>query len=192
LPSVAAFLLVTLLILAAQVGAADNDAAARPPELTVLDRWVGEWDMEAQIKSNAFFPAGSKSTFKATIRWAINDRFVRCEADGSGSQGERKFKDAFSWVCTWDPNSKTYVSVVFWANVAPGGDAQWGGGDRATGTWDEAAKTLTTRSGDLGGGMRSKGVTKWIDADHHEFVTRLTDANGKLVMEMAGKAARRK
>src|SRR3954469_613395 len=117
-PVVVACVLVTAFfgVPARVTAAADNDAADRPAELKVLDRWIGEWDMEASVKPNEFFPQGSKTIFKTTIRWAINDRFIRCEAEGNGAQGERKSKESFSWVCTWDPNAKSYTSVVFWAN----------------------------------------------------------------------------
>ena len=174
-------------------GADDAAAAAadRPAELKVLDRWVGEWDMEASIKPNEFMPQGSKSTYATTIRWAINGRFLRCDAEGSGSQGDRKFKDAFMWVASFDPNLKAYTSTVFWANVGGGGPDMWGGGLRGVGKWDEAAKTLTIVT-NHDNGVVDTSVTTWADADHHGFVSSMKDQAGKVVMEMSGKATRRK
>src|SRR6267142_3908583 len=75
----------------------------RPAELKVLDRWVGDWDMEVTVKPGAANPQGSKSMFKSGIRWALNDRFLICEAKGEGTSGEHKFADAFIWICTHDP-----------------------------------------------------------------------------------------
>ena len=91
------------------------------------------------------------------------------------------------------PRAKTYVSTVFWANVDPNdGAGAWGGGLRGTGTWDEQAKTLTIRTADPDVGLFSSGVTTWTDADTHEWVSTMTDATGKVVMQMTGRAKRRK
>ena len=139
----------------------------RPAELKALDRWVGEWEMEVSVKPAAWLPQGSRSTFKATTRWTLNGRVLQCDANGEGTAGERKFKDAFMWLITYDPGARTYVSTVFWSNI-PG---NWGGGLRATATWDEQAGTLTTRAVDADSGVSSAGVTKWVDADTHEFTS---------------------
>jgi hypothetical protein len=173
----------------ARVNAAEEEN--RPPELKPLDRWVGEWDMEATIKPNDFLPQGSKSTFKTSIRWTVNGRLLRCDAQGQGAQGDRKFKDAFSWMITYDPRAKSYTSVVFWANVGGGGD-DWGGGQPGAGQWDEKTQTMTIRTVDPKDGVISTSVTTWTDADTHSFVTTITDATGKVFMEMSGKAKRRK
>lgn len=163
----------------------------RPAELKPLDRWVGQWDMEATMKANEFNPQGGKSTFTSTIKWGINGRFLQCDAVGEGVSGDRKFKDAFTWTCTWDQHLSAYASVTCWANVGGGGDF-WGMTDRATGQWDEAAKTLTLKSTDAANGTTMTSVTTWADADNHSFVSRMTDGNGKVVMEMTGKCKRKK
>jgi hypothetical protein len=80
---------------------------------------------------------------------------------------------------------------VLWANVGADGDS-WGLNERATGQWDEKSKTLTLKSVDKEHGTTTTSVTTWADADHHSFVTKTTDANGKVVMEMTGKAKRKK
>jgi hypothetical protein len=191
LPVVFGMIFVTsiLALAARRVNAAEEEN--RPPELKVLDRWVGEWDMEASIKPNDFLPQGSKSTFKTSIAWTVNGRLLRCDAQGQGTQGERKFKDAFSWMITYDPRANSYISVVFWANVGGGGD-DWGGGERGVGQWDEKAQTMTIRTVDSNTGVVSSSVTVWSNADTHSFVTTVTDPTGKVVMEMSGKAKRRK
>jgi hypothetical protein len=164
------------------------EEADRPAELKALDRWVGEWEMEVSVKPAAWLPQGSRSTFKASTRWTLNGRVLQCDANGEGTAGERKFKDAFTWIITYDPGARTYVSTVFWSNV-PG---NWGGGMRATATWDERAGTLTTRAVDADSGVTSAGVTTWVDADTHEFVSTAKDRNGQVLMEMTGKAKRKK
>jgi hypothetical protein len=185
-----ALVLVGIVTLGAEKVAEEDN---RPAELKVLDRWVGEWDMTAEIKPTDFLPQGSKSTFKMTIKWAVNGRFIRCDAEGEGAQGNVKFKDAFMWIATFDPMMRAYTSSVFWANVGgPGGPNMWGGGQQGGGKWDEQAKTLTIMSTDKDAGIGTTSVTKWIDADTHEFVSTMTDGNGKVFMEMIGKAKRRK
>jgi hypothetical protein len=190
LPVFFAITLVTsILALVPRVNAAEEEN--RPPEMKVLDRWVGEWDMEASIKANDFLPQGSKSTFKTSIAWTVNGRLLRCDAQGQGAQGERKFKDAFSWMITFDPRAKSYTSVVFWANVGGGGD-DWGGGQSGAGQWDEKAQTMTIRTVEPNSGIVTSSVTVWADAHTHSFVTTVTDPTGKVMMEMSGKAKRRK
>jgi len=190
LPVLFATILVALILApCARVNAAEEEN--RPPELKPLDRWVGEWDMEATIKPNDFLPQGSKSTYKTSIAWTVNGRLLRCDAQGQGAQGERKFKDAFTWMITYDPRAKSYTSVVFWANVGGGAD-DWGGGQPGAGQWDEKTQTMTIRTVDPKDGVISTSVTIWADADTHSFVTTITDATGKVFMEMSGKAKRRK
>jgi hypothetical protein len=186
LPVLAGVILVSMLRSDGVTAAAEE--SDRPAELKALDRWVGEWEMEVSVKPTAWLPQGSRSTFKANTRWTLNGRVLRCDADGDGAAGERKYKDAFMWIITYDPRAKTYVSTVFWSNV-PG---EWGGGMRATATWDERAGTLTTRGFDADSGVSSTGVTTWIDAETHEFVSTATDRAGKVLMEMTGKARRKK
>ena len=191
LPGLFGIIFVTSILAALVAPANAADEENRSPELKVLDRWVGEWDMEASIKPNDFLPQGSKSTYKTSIAWTVNARLLRCDAQGQGAQGERKFKDAFSWMITFDPRAKSYTSVVFWANVGGGGD-DWGGGQSGAGQWDEKARTMTIRTVEPNSGIVTNSVTVWSDADTHSFVTTVTDSTGKVLMEMSGKAKRRK
>jgi hypothetical protein len=167
---------------------------ARPPELKVLDRWVGRWDMQLTTKPGPWLPEGVKGTFTATIAWDLNDRFVRCDAKGQSVRGERKVDDAFLWICTWSPQRQEYRSWVFWsaagAEDAPAG--VWDGNPVASATWDEATRTMTTKMEDKESGITSVGVTRWTDDDHHEFTNTVKDANGEVLMEQSGKASRRK
>ena len=72
-------LIATMLATGGVTAAANDD---RPAELKVLNRWVGEWDMEVIVKPGDAVPQGSKSTFRATIRWTVNDRILQCDAQG--------------------------------------------------------------------------------------------------------------
>jgi hypothetical protein len=167
-----------------------TDEKDRPAELKVLDRWVGDWDMEITVKPSRELPQGSKSTFKMTTRWALNNRFVRCDAQGRGEQGDRKFDDAFCWTITHDPRSKSYSDITLWSTVTPGGLSDWGLGRPSSGTWDEKDQILAMRSEDRDHGLTTISVTQWVDADTHKFALSTTDAAGRVVVEMSGTAKR--
>ena len=167
---------------------------ARPAELKVLDRWVGNWDMDVTIKPGPWLPAGSRGKFVATTTWDLNNRFIRCDAKGQAERGDQKGDAAFLWLCTWDPMRNEYRSWVFWSNAgtddSPAG--MWSGNPVASATWDEAKKTWTTKMEDREAGLTSHEVTRWIDDDHHEFTATIKDAAGDVVMEQVGKVSRRK
>lgn len=169
--------------------------AGRPAEFKVLDRWIGTWDLHVTIKPCAWAKDGLNSTFVSTATWDLHGRFLRCDAKGKASAGGGPpSDDSFLWMCTWEPQRMAYRTWVFWASAGGGENAggHWGGAPAATATWDEATKTMTTRSEDKEAGITSVGVTRWIDADHHEFVNTFKDAAGQVMMEQVGKATRKK
>jgi hypothetical protein len=187
LPVFATMFLMSGLIDTPAARAADQDN--RPAELKVLDRWIGNWVMESTVKSDDL-PQAGKVTFNTSIRWTLANRFLQCDAQGVGAQGDTKIKAAFIWICTYDPSAKTYISTSFWSNTGDNID-YWGGGIPATGQWDEKAQTLTAKGTDPANGITTVSVTKWIDADHHEFVRTVTDSAGKVLMEVSGKVRRK-
>jgi hypothetical protein len=172
--------------------AASAQETSRPPELKVLDRWAGEWDVEITVKPNRNLPQGGKSTYLSVGKWVLNDRIMRVEAQGQGQSGDRKFKDGFSWNVTHDTNLKAYASVTLWSNVATDGSASWGISPALTGTWDEKEQTLAMRQEDTNSGIITISVTQWIDPDNHKFAMSTTDGQGRVLMEMSGSAKRRK
>jgi hypothetical protein len=180
------------------------DDAARPAEFKVLDRWVGDWDLEITVKPNAQNPQPRKAIYKSSVRWTVNDRFLRCDAQGESNDGEQKIAEAFMWIITHDPESKTYTSSVFWSNIpasaagaaagaaAAGGAGYWGTISNGIGTWDEKQQMLSIRSEDKPSGRVTLSVTQWIDKDNHRWVQSLTEKNGNLIAEMSGTGKRRK
>jgi len=165
------------------------DDAARPAEFKVLDRWVGDWDVEITVKANAQNPQGHKANYTSQIRWALNDRFLRCEAKGQSMDGDQKIAEAFMWIMTHDPQSKEYASSVFWSTVPAGAAGYWGGGQSGVGTWDEKEQMMSIRSEDKNG-IVTLSVTQWIDKDTHRWVQSLTEKNGNVVVEMSGMGKR--
>lgn len=169
--------------------------ADRPAEFKPLDRWLGQWDMEMTVKPTPSIKNGVIGKFVTTVSWDLNGRFLRCDGRGQSVAGGRaKVDESFLWMCTYDPQRKEYRSWVFWstAGAAESPAGNWGSVPVGSGTWDEAAKTLTTRSEDKEAGTTSLSITRWIDGDHHEFVTTVKDAQGQVMMEQVGKLTRRK
>jgi hypothetical protein len=168
------------------------DDAARPAEFKVLDRWVGDWDLEITVKPNRQAPKGHKAIYQSSVRWSLNDRFLRCEAQGEGKDGDQKIAEAFMWIITHDPQSKAYTSTVFWCNVPAGAAGNWGTIPSGIGTWDEKEQMMSIRSEDKESGLVTLSVTQWIDKDNHRWVQSLSEKNGNVVVEMSGMGKRRK
>src|SRR5688572_10886260 len=168
------------------------DDAARPAEFAVLDRWLGEWDLEMTIKPNRQNPQGRKATYQSTVRWTLNDRFLRCEGQGQGMDGDRNMAQAFMWNITFDTQAGKYISATLWSNVTPGTSGYWGGGQRGVGTWDEKEQIMTIRTEDKEGGLVTLSVTQWIDKDNHRWVESTTQKDGNVVLEISGVGKRRK
>src|SRR6267142_1117528 len=193
--SVSAMAAVAFTFVIGMIGAGSLKAAedgARPAEFKVLDRWVGDWDLEITVKPNVQAPQGHKATYKSQVRWALNDRFLRCEAKGESADGDQKIAEAFMWIITHDPQRKAYISTVFWSNVPAGAAGYWGGGQPGIATWDEKEQMMSIRMEDKESGQVTLSVTQWIDKDTHRWVQSLTEKNGNVVVEMSGMGRRRK
>jgi len=169
-----------------------GEDGVRPEEFKVLDRWVGDWDLEINVKPNAQNAQGHKATYKSQVRWMVNDRFLRCEASGQSADGDQKIAEAFMWVITHDPERKTYTSTVFWSTVPAGTAGYWGTVPSGVGTWDEKEQMMSIRSEDKATGRVTLSVTQWIDKDTHRWAQSLTEKNGNVVVEMSGMGKRRK
>ena len=190
--AVLAFTFVLAIIGTRPVRAADDASQKRPAEFAVLDRWVGDWDLEITVKPNRGQPKGHKAVYQSSVRWTLNDRFLRCEAKGQSADADLKMAESFMWIITHDPQSKRYSSTVFWSNIPEGLPSSWGTVPNGIGTWDEMEQMLSIRSEDKETGLVTLSMTQWIDKDHHRWVQSMTDKNGNLVAEMSGTGKRRK
>ena len=173
------------------VRAADDASRDRPAEFAVLDRWLGDWDLELTVKPSRQNP-GRTAIYKSSVRWTLNDRFLRCEGQGEGMDGDKKMAQSFMWNITFDKQAGKYTSATFWANVTEGTRGFWGGGKLGVGTWDEKEQMMTIRTEDKASGLVTISVTQWIDKDTHRWAESTTDRNGNVVLEMSGGGKRRK
>src|SRR5688572_3039355 len=71
-------------------------AADKPPELKLLDRWVGTWDAQWTAKPTPWMPDGGKFTAEETIDPVLDGRFIHAriasKPDGTHS----------TWLMTYD------------------------------------------------------------------------------------------
>jgi hypothetical protein len=100
----------------------DSEAAA----LAVLQNTVGDWDIDLTVTpfpgADVHRTTGTATNRLAAGRWLVSDVTMESGFSGHGVYG-------------WDPGQDAYVAV--WVDAASAGIAE------ATGTWDEASRTMT-------------------------------------------------
>lgn len=153
-----------------------NDPPDRSPELQVLDRFVGSWDMKLTIQ-----PTGGEETAVDGVShrsWSLGGNFVRFE---DPNNLERPESNEAQMLLTYDSNRKNYPGVLM------------DGANRVelTGTWD--AKTTTMHwAGKSPDGGTSTGYHRFIGKDRAEASTRVNDADGNVVLRISWVQTRRK
>jgi hypothetical protein len=144
----------------------------RPDEMKVLDRLVGEWRNEVTVTDSAAPDKPKAQTARAKAAAVLGGRFVEtivtCEPDGHNDY-------SLAW---FDPAAKRYRQWLF--------NGTGGYVVEPTGTWDEAANTLTWTSPD--GRLEGRWVFKSDDV--REFRHIIKTADGKVVNEAAGVSRR--
>jgi len=117
-----AFLILAVLM-HADVWGQDSNA---PPEMKVLERLVGTWEVETIVK----VPEETGSDKLVVKReMVLGGRFVQ-EMGGSDDKGKPNFMGMY----TYDSNRKTYRRWFFLSG---------GFYTEGTGTWDESSQTFT-------------------------------------------------
>jgi hypothetical protein len=168
-------------LLAALFFASLETASAQPPakpaEVKVLDRLVGNWRFEWESKPAEWEPKGSKGTGTTTNEWILDGWFQQHK--GKTDDGRLEILE----IWTYDQRSKTYRA---WGFMAPGGDHF-----EATGAWDEKSNTLTYRAKGPGG-VTIVSTMRFINKDNREATRVATDAAGKLFQDARFKLTRQK
>ncbi len=155
-----------------------QDAKQPPPELKILGGMVGVWEEVMTNKPTELMPTAGKSTSVTKKAWSLDNRFVRMEGVWEPA------KTQFLSLATYDPISKEYRNWYFdSAGIMPRGTLH--------GAWDDAAKTITW-TGEDEFGNKSRGVTKFVDEDTHEWTLVMTDPNGKVIIDVQARNTRRK
>ena len=149
---------------------------AKPPELKVLEMFVGTWDCEVVMKPAASTP---KEVQDKTVE--VNEMSL----DGWFLHGSSKAQDGKTnaiLLNTYDSVQKNYRIWRF----TPGGSCE-----ELRGEWDGATTTLTITT-DLGHGITQKAAFHLIDKDHREYHVVAKDGDGKVYFDVQGKVTRRK
>ena len=159
-----------LIAIAIPVAANADDSPKRSPELQVLDRFVGTWDMEVTVQPTG----GETETFDAVSfrSWSQGGSFVVFEDPG---------QEEVNLPITYDPKTKTYPGVIMIGTSS----------GLVTGTWDKDKKTMSFAIKYTNKNTYN-GTHRFIREDYAEASGSVTDADGKVVLNLTWKQTRRK
>ncbi|HVK14461.1 MAG TPA: family 16 glycoside hydrolase, partial [Gemmataceae bacterium] len=143
----------------------------RPAEMKVLDRYVGEWHNEQTVTDAATPDQPKRETVRVRAGLILGGRCVE-EVVTNDTTGGSNY--TLAW---FDPAAKLYRRWFF-SGAGPVTEL--------TGTWDEAAKTLTWNSTDKAVVVREV----FTSDDRSEFRLTFKNRAGKTVTETAGVARR--
>jgi hypothetical protein len=152
-----------------------DDAPKRSPELQVLNRFVGTWDLDVTHK----FPQGKTTTEKAAEirKWTLGGSFVHFQ----NLRTEKKDAPEFHFLVTYDAKSKSYPGVM---SI---------GSNRSLvkGVWDNESRTMTF-TGTFSDGGSFEFQNRFLDNGNTEATGVIKDRSGKLVVERSDTQVRRK
>lgn len=152
-----------------------DPSADLPAELKVLNRMIGAWDSVTVQKPAEWTPAGGQSTATVNREWILDGRLVMDTS--MHSNGDESIA-----LIGYDPEQKTYRS--WWFNSL-------GHRNDSRGKWNEASKTLSWRT-ELEDGKSMHSSVRFADPNQEVWDFLVTDAVGKVYLDMAITAKRRK
>jgi hypothetical protein len=171
---------VEVAVLLLVVGCLGQQASAaeppKPPELKVLEKFVGTWDCEVVVKPAAWTPKESRDKTVEVNELALDGWFLH------GNSKTRDGRTNAILMNTYDPVQKKYRIWRF----TPGGSCE-----ELSGQWEEATTTLTITT-DVGNGITSKAAFHVIDKDRREYHVLAKDGDGKVYLDIHGTVTRRK
>ncbi len=147
----------------------------KPPELKVLEKFVGTWDCEIVTKPAVWTPEEKREKAMEVNEMALDGWFLH------GSSKTPDGKTLVIMMNTYDPERKKFH---FWRFAGRGCE-------EADGQWDETTSTLTITT-DQGNGVTTKAAFHVIDGDHREYHIVAKDGDGKVYVNIQGKVTRRK
>lgn len=148
----------------------------KPPELNVLERFVGIWDCEVVVKPAVWTPKEKREKSVEVNEMSLDGWFLHGRSETVNGKTNAILMN------TYDPAQKNYRIWRF----MPGGSCE-----EMRGEWDEAPTTLTITT-DFGRGITQKAVFHLIDKDHREYHVVAKDADGKVYLDVQGTVTRRK
>ena len=160
----------------------DNDPSFAFPELAVLDRFAGPWEVaESHYNKRGEVVATAKGIEEGV--WILDRRTLK----RTYSTGEEGKLDRAIGMISWDSVGKKYKGMWF-DNASANGPAVF------SGEWDEAAKTMTitlTSSDTEGRSIDHKVVDKFIDEERRLVTTyRVNEGQIEKIIEVQFRRAR--
>lgn len=169
--------IISLLIFAnaAVVLGDEGPPTSKPPQLEVLERFVGTWDCKVIMKPSLWTPKEVRARTVEVNELALDGWFLQ------GASKDRDGKTNAILMNTYDPVQKKYR---IWRFVS-GGSCE-----ELVGQWDEATTTLTITT-NLGHGITSRATFHVIDKDHREYHVSAKDDDGNVYLDIHGTLTRR-
>ncbi len=147
----------------------------RPPELSVLEKFLGTWDCEIVTKPAIWTPTEQREKAVEVNEMASDGWFLHgCSKAPDG-------KTLAVVMNTYDPVRKQFH---FWRFAGRSCE-------ELDGQWNEATSTLTITT-DHGNGITTTAAFHVIDKDHREYRIRAKDGDGKVYLDIHGIVTRRK
>jgi hypothetical protein len=138
----------------------------KPPELKVLENFVGTWDSETVAKPAEWTPKGVKTTGTNKYEWVLDGRFMQnTEQNGDAS--------VVGW-WTYNALAKAYRG---WFFMSDGSTVEW------KGRWDDEKGGLRMEA-DMGNGIVLTGVNRFPDKDTYEWIFLAKDQAGKVYLDV--------
>ena len=147
--------------------------APHPPELRVLDRWRGSWDVEARRR----VPQPATITYIDQYEWALGGRFIR------GQAGPKSDGSASTSMATYDPQLNAYR---FWSF-----DSSGLAFELIPAHWDEASRTMKWDGG-LFSPVSITGRVQFVDDDTIRWSSLLKDWKRTVILDVEGTSTRRR
>jgi hypothetical protein len=145
------------------------------PELKVLQRWVGKWQVDVTIKKGPLYPKGVSTKGAAqNTEWVLGGRYIQLNFQ----------KDLYqqTYLITYDLNQKAYRQWLF--------DSA-GQAIEFTGKWNETTQTMTWTGQEKGKGFYKVHV-KFHGPDDYDSHAVITDTNGQVLVDQYALAKRQK
>jgi uncharacterized protein (TIGR03067 family) len=147
-------------------------AGPLPPEMAVLERVVGDWQI-TNIAKDAAHPDGREDTWQMRNRKILGGRVIAMESPIPS------IKESYQ-LNTYDSFGKAYGRWLF---KSDGSALEYGG------LWDEKTQTMMWHWA-AKDGSQSSNKWRFVDADHHAIEVVTKDALGKTTFEVKGTATR--
>ena len=141
------------------------ESTEQPPDRNVLDRWLGTWYSNADIKPSAWVPEGKQQAEVRNVEWILNGRFLQVTYRSDDHETRQ--------ILRYEANSKKFQKWIF---DTYGGTSFW------TGSWDEKSKAMTWKM--EFSPLKGTITDRFSNSDKCETSVVLKDGEGKLLLDV--------